>query len=190
MSEEMAIYKIGRPPTQNLLGRKFGRLSVIESAGRDKRSNALWKCKCDCGSEKIVQGSKLLLKTVPTRSCGCIHKLPEGIGAMRKLLSGYKRDAKKRDLSFALSLEEFQQITKENCHYCGIHPLQIAGEKNHNGYYFYNGIDRINNDKGYIAENVLPCCKTCNAMKTNMSKNQFLLHIGKIAVQNKIMKGE
>lgn len=31
----------------DLTGMKFGRLTVIERAGRTKQGNALWKCKCD-----------------------------------------------------------------------------------------------------------------------------------------------
>ncbi len=177
----------GRPATQNLLGQKFGRLAVMESAGRDKKHNALWRCLCDCGQERIIQGSKLLLKKAPTRSCGCLHTLPEGIGSMRKLLYGYKRDAARRGFLFDISPEEFQRITKEKCYYCGMPALQSAGEKNHNGYYLYNGIDRLDSTKGYTADNTVPCCKICNRMKMDMNRNQFLLHIGKIAVYRKIM---
>ena len=32
----------------DLTGMKFGRLTVIERAGKTKQGNALWKCKCDC----------------------------------------------------------------------------------------------------------------------------------------------
>src|SRR5581483_4116329 len=34
-----------------ILGQKFGRLTVIGRAGSNKRHNALWKCKCECGNE-------------------------------------------------------------------------------------------------------------------------------------------
>lgn len=32
---------------------------MLEFAGRDKKRNALWKCKCDCGSEIVVQQYRL-----------------------------------------------------------------------------------------------------------------------------------
>lgn len=52
----------------NYLGKKIGKLTVIEFLGRDeKRGNGLWKCLCECGNEKIITTSDL--KTV--KSCGC-----------------------------------------------------------------------------------------------------------------------
>lgn len=56
----------------NLTGQRFGRLIALESVGSDKRKNRLWKCKCDCGKEKIT--TSLLLITNQTRSCGCLQK--------------------------------------------------------------------------------------------------------------------
>ncbi len=49
-------------------GRRFGRLVVIEPVGRSKEGYVLWKCKCDCGNEKITS-LKYLGKG--TSSCGC-----------------------------------------------------------------------------------------------------------------------
>ena len=33
----------------DLLGQRFGRLTVIERAGSDKHYHAHWRCQCDCG---------------------------------------------------------------------------------------------------------------------------------------------
>jgi len=60
---------MGRPVI-DLTGQRFGRLVVIEQAGRDKRGAVLWRCKCDCGNEAVVLGN--LLKRGGTKSCGCI----------------------------------------------------------------------------------------------------------------------
>ena len=56
---------------KDLTGQRFGRLVVMECAGRNPWGNALWFCKCDCGSQKIV-ASQLLLDG-RTQSCGCLH---------------------------------------------------------------------------------------------------------------------
>lgn len=40
-------------------GKRYGRLLVVEYAGKDNRGKHLWKCKCDCGNEKIVVGDNL-----------------------------------------------------------------------------------------------------------------------------------
>lgn len=55
----------------NLIGQRFGRLTVIEEAGINS-GYTLWKCKCDCGNEIIARGTHL--KYGNTRSCGCLHR--------------------------------------------------------------------------------------------------------------------
>lgn len=51
----------------NLLGQKFGKLTVIEFAGINKHKQSQWKCICDCGNEVVVTG--LHLKNGHTVSC-------------------------------------------------------------------------------------------------------------------------
>lgn len=51
-------------------GSKFGKLTVIERAGRNSLKKVLWKCACDCGNETVVVSGSLV--TGNTTSCGCI----------------------------------------------------------------------------------------------------------------------
>lgn len=55
----------------DLTSQRFGRLKVIEFAGRDKGGKARWLCRCDCGKEVIVVGYSL--KSGHTQSCGCFR---------------------------------------------------------------------------------------------------------------------
>ncbi len=56
---------------ENLLGRKFGRLTVIaESEKRGK--HPYWLTRCDCGKEKEISATHL--KSGKIRSCGCLQK--------------------------------------------------------------------------------------------------------------------
>lgn len=55
----------------NLIGQKFGRLKVSSYAGRNKRKNSQWLCVCDCGKQKIADGSDL--QSGNTKSCGCLR---------------------------------------------------------------------------------------------------------------------
>jgi len=50
-------------------GQVFGKLTVVEQAGRDKLKKVLWRCKCQCGNETIVNAGSLA--TGNTTSCGC-----------------------------------------------------------------------------------------------------------------------
>lgn len=54
----------------NLIGQKFGKLTVIEFAYR-KDKKYLWKCLCECGNTCIVDGYRL--RSNKTRSCGCLR---------------------------------------------------------------------------------------------------------------------
>lgn len=53
-------------------GERFGRLAVIERAGRNNFKKVLWKCRCDCGKEVCVTAGSLV--TGNTTSCGCYLK--------------------------------------------------------------------------------------------------------------------
>lgn len=66
---------ITSPSYINEVGNKYGMLTVIEDAGRDKNNRVLWKCLCDCGNYKIVLGKSLRAGLV--KSCGCLHSLGE-----------------------------------------------------------------------------------------------------------------
>ncbi len=56
----------------NLIGQKFGRLTVIKRSGTDKFGHILWLCRCECENEKEVISSNLIRGL--TKSCGCIQK--------------------------------------------------------------------------------------------------------------------
>lgn len=56
---------------EDLTGKRFTRLTVIERVGQNKSGDSMWKCVCDCGNERVVAGGHLLGKIEPTRSCGC-----------------------------------------------------------------------------------------------------------------------
>ena len=57
----------------DLVDRQFGRLTVVEFVGIHTTpcgtKRRMWKCKCECGKEKIVSESNL--KNGSTKSCGC-----------------------------------------------------------------------------------------------------------------------
>jgi hypothetical protein len=63
---------MGRPRL-NLIGQKFGRLTVIAFAGIAKCGQSSWECLCDCGNKKIVKSDHL--RRGNTKSCGCLRKI-------------------------------------------------------------------------------------------------------------------
>lgn len=91
--------------------------------------------------------------------------------AIQKIISSYKKNAKKRDLPFDLSYDEFKSLILSPCTYTGI---KYSNTLTINGYQFkYNGIDRINSQKGYVIGNVVPCCININKAKSNLTIEDF-----------------
>ena len=48
------------------------------------------------------------------------------------------------------------------------------------GDFVYNGLDRVDNEKGYTIDNVVPCCKHCNYAKRNRSVEEFIDWIAQV----------
>lgn len=147
---------------ENLEGQVFGKLSVLKLdlmfQGRSK-----WVCICTCGNTKSIWASNL--KRGRTQTCGCTRKKTNSFNCV---INDYKQGAKKRDIVYLLSDEQFIDLVTQNCYYCGIEPfLQRRSSP------LFNGIDRIDNTKGYTIDNCVPCCKHCNIAKNTMTFEQF-----------------
>lgn len=85
----------------------------------------------------------------------------------------YKRNAKHKNRNFDLSEEEFTEMTKLPCVYCGDYSDTYNGE-------LFNGIDRIDSSLGYSMDNCVPCCATCNRMKLDLSVDDWMNKIQQI----------
>jgi hypothetical protein len=83
--------------------------------------------------------------------------------------------AKKRGYIWDISKELFLELSQQNCFYCGKEP-----SNQHASSQKYNGLDRVNNKIGYIPNNVVTCCYTCNSMKGKLSTTEFYNHIKSI----------
>ena len=81
--------------------------------------------------------------------------------------SRLKYQARRRGLAFVLSRDEFEEITRATCHYCG-GPLPEYGY----------ALDRKDNTLGYTRENVVPCCEACNWIKADRFSYPEMLELG------------
>lgn len=181
-----------RKPRLNLIGHKFGRLTVLSYDGKQ-----FWLCVCECGSQRSIDGGSLRYNM--TKSCGCIRDevstarvhnimtrknvLPQGEAAKRELYRRYASGARVRNLEFSISILDFTKLIVNDCHYCGRIASQVAlvtegqNRKKIYGNFIYSGIDRKDSSKGYVQENCIPCCRICNRAKSNMSYEAFLEYI-------------
>lgn len=181
---------------KDLIGQRFGRLVVLKFShmrdypeGGKIRKRSVYTCQCDCGEIKDIPGIQL---GKGTESCGCLGRevavaklkklsLPVGEASLNKLYATYQTQARNRKLDFNLSKIQFLKLVSSNCIYCGIAPSQLAGDSTFNGRALYNGIDRVDNTRGYEIDNCVSCCDMCNHAKKDYSVEQFFSWIKRLS---------
>lgn len=107
----------------------------------------------------------------------------EYVAARNSLFCSYRNKARKRGLTFGLSLDQFVAITKSDCYYCGKPPSKQKRIPGIFGAYCYNGVDRKDNACGYTLENSLPCCWECNERKRAAGHDEFLSWIARVGLR-------
>lgn len=184
---------------RDLTGQRFGRLVVTHKAKDGAQGvGVTWSCLCDCGNNKEVRSGNLCSGRV--QSCGCLvpdstrayhHSMKGDLVGYNKWYYNYKIKAKERNIEFNVSLDQMTEIGKQDCHYCGAEPVEsrtggsgyrIQSRKrgSFNEEYYknlcvkVNGIDRVDNTRGYEPGNIVACCKQCNIAKRDHSVDDFL----------------
>jgi hypothetical protein len=165
------------------VGIVFGQWTVI-----GKTKNNHWLVRCRCGTEANVVIATL--QNGHSKSClPCAYKLratthkteEKVLNALWQTAFRTKRsEAARRNLVFDLTFNQFQNLSMQNCSYCGIEPCKTKlptasqlmfcpGLVLH-----YQGLDRINSERGYTLGNTLPCCPQCNTAKLDYAQSEFL----------------
>tara|TARA_Y100000034_G_scaffold112959_1_gene147449 strand:- start:522 stop:1250 length:729 start_codon:yes stop_codon:yes gene_type:complete len=95
----------------------------------------------------------------------------EHVAARRKKYSQSKRGRylsykfsaahRSRPCAFELTYEQFVEFWQKPCTYCNTDIETI-------------GLDRMDSAKGYILENVTPCCRACNEKKNNTPYDRWM----------------
>lgn len=165
-------------------GQQFHHLTIVKLSHSDKHGHRHYLCRCRCGVEKTVSRNSLVAKKNGTKSCGCwgkeaknIRHLPLGEPAFNQVFAGYRHKAQKANLPFSLTKEEFKEIVKKNCFYCGKEPSNTNSNVNKRvryGEFVYSGVDRIDPLLGYQIGNVVPCCCVCNWAKSDYKQEEFI----------------
>ena len=160
---------------RNLVGQKFGRLTVIDRAENARCGRTMWRCKCECGNEIVAFG--LNISRGATKSCGCLyeeraHRLSHT--RLHRIWTGMKtRCTNPKHHEF---------------HNYGGRGITVCDEWKNDFQSFYdwaisNGyaddltIDRVDNNRGYSPEN----CRwiTNNEQQNNRNCNRMITYNGK-----------
>jgi hypothetical protein len=84
---------------------------------------------------------------------------------LSKMLSSYRNSDIRKGLEFKMTRDDLFKIINQPCSYCN------ATEN--------IGADRIDNSKGHVVENIIPCCYVCNVVRSNLFSVEEMKLIGK-----------
>ncbi|SRR5258706_9040889 len=158
---------------------RFGSL-IAKYVDGVRNNKTYWMCARDCGAE--VSASLSNLKSGMVSSCGCSRRLEIGQAAKNKVVLKYKTDARNNKRNFNLDEHTLDTLFLSECWYCGCEPKNISSARVHGyGDFIYQGIDRLDNDRGYEIDNVVPCCAVCNKAKRDLPLHDFMLWVLRIS---------
>jgi len=172
---------------EDLSGQIFGSLRVLHMGSKDRFGKTRWICKCEiCGNEKLVNAASLIRGL--SKTCGkCQRQNFKGY----KDISGAwwrkcKRQAHTRGLDFFITQEYVWEIFLKQDRKCAISGTEINFHKNNDDCALQNAsIDRIDNTKGYIEENIQIVNKRVNFLRGSLEIDELLLLCREIYLNNK-----
>jgi hypothetical protein len=168
-----------KPPSRELVGKKFGNWTVIDSYRTKDR--LLWICECKCGRRQKVRRSWLTCGE--SEQCGDCSMTGEsnphwkGCGKLSgtywKRLKANAFRRRSGPLSFEISISYAWRIYQKQEEKCALSGLPIPmPEKVEEG--FVASLDRIDSKKGYIEGNVQWVHKDLNKMKWDLELHRFI----------------
>ena len=169
---------------EDLVGRKFERLLVLEEHKDINVKRATWKCLCDCGNTTEVLGHNLRKKKNGTKSCGCIrnnnNSLYQPTTAYGEISGGYwsvlKSRCKLKQIKLLITIEQAWEVFLKQNRKCALTGLDIVFVKQYTKDYSLQtaSIDRINSDKDYSIDNIQWVHKDINRMKSDLNQEKFI----------------
>lgn len=174
----------------DLTGKRFGELTVLERAKSKKtpsgKSRTMWRCKCDCGKESIVDASSL--KRGTTTTCGT-HKSVKNINAHKthgmSRTRIYTEWIAMKSRFYNSSSPDFSRYGGRGITVCDewLHDFQAFYDwAMANGYAEDLSIDRIDVNGNYEPSN----CRWADdeLQSNNKRNNRFFEHNGQIKTIN------
>lgn len=132
----------------DLVGQRFGRLTVSERIGSSKRRETVWLCICDCGNRTTKTTNKL--RSGHVKSCGCLRrKHGQKLNGNPTRLYRIWRNMKKR--CYSVNTTDYQYYGARGIRVCDewLEFVPFMEWANSHGYRDDLTLDRINNNGNY-----------------------------------------
>ena len=163
----------------DITGHRFGKLTALYRTCTQNR-HYKWRCRCECGKEKDIQGGHL--RSGHTTSCGCSwykfggkHQSWKGYNEISgRFFKSILHNAKVRNLPVEITIEELWDLFISQDKKCALTNLPIEFEANHGRIKGIASLDRIDSSKGYIKGNIQWVHSTINNMKWDMPQEEFI----------------
>lgn len=158
------------------IGNVLDKLTIIDI--RYENGKYRYECLCACGNSEVYNKNplrrSLLCNKCLAVEIGVKNRLLNNEAAKNRLYGKYKKRIENKKKEFCLTKTQFNTFISEECYYCAS-PPSIDSEK-----IIRNGIDRIDSNIGYLIDNCVSCCETCNRAKSDKSMIEFLQWIEKL----------
>lgn len=165
--------KCGGHNVKDITGQRYGSLTVVSrNYGKSDSKLAHWNCLCCCGQMAVCKGSDLRQGKIKT--CGCrigIRRIGnfQGYGYIPK---GYWRslidNAERRGILVQLTIKEADELFVAQKYLCALSGVAISFSER------TASLDRIDNSKGYVSENVQWVHKDINRIKQSFAQERFI----------------
>ena len=153
---------------RNIEGERFGRWMVVALAHMENK-RAIYQCRCECGTEKLIRGSSLT--TGNSKSCGCYQT---------EIRYTHRKSKTPSHNSW---LNMLQRCFNENCHYYhryGGRGISVCKRWLKFENFFADmgerppgtSLHRKDNDKGYFPSN---CCWTNHIQQMRHTEQNNLI---------------
>ena len=173
--------KFSKMKLDNLAGKRFGKLLVLERAenqtSQSGQPKTRWKCKCDCGNTIVVTAQSL--KRGSTRSCGCKVSVQQGLSHTRQYTIWQQMVNRCQNTQSQAYIDYGGRGIKVCDEWRGENGfINFYNWATKNGYRDDLTIDRINNDGNYEPSN----CRwiTMKEQQNNRRNNHFLEFSGQV----------
>lgn len=105
--------------SSNIVGKKFGRLTVLSLAGADEKKYRICNCVCDCGKQVKIRIARMLSGEL--QSCGCLQreKAMENLAKAQRVATTHGLSGTLTGVTWMAMMQRCFRVENDNYKYYG-----------------------------------------------------------------------